>query len=136
MDTQLPKMKKSSLRLFRYSETFESAKAGQFIFKQGDTGETLYCVRAGTVHLMVGDTIVEIVEPGGIFGEVALVDSNPRSASALAATDCEIVPINRERFRYLVKNTPDFALEVMSLMAQRLRRMNNQRTRPADPGAD
>ena len=60
--------------------------------------------------------------PGGIFGELALIDSSPRSAAAVAHTDCRLAVIGERRFIFLVQQTPYFALEVMSVMAQRLRR--------------
>ena len=57
-----------------------------------------------------------------MFGEMALVDSEPRSAEAVARTDCKLVPINKKRFAFLVTETPFFALEVMQVMANRLRK--------------
>jgi CRP-like cAMP-binding protein len=61
------------------------------------------------------------VTRGGIFGELAIVDGAPRSLSATAATDCDVVRIDEKRFRYLVQETPYFAQEVMRVMAERLR---------------
>ncbi|HEU5100134.1 MAG TPA: Crp/Fnr family transcriptional regulator [Roseiflexaceae bacterium] len=60
--------------------------------------------------------------PGGIVGEMALIDDRPRSATAVAATDCRLVPIDERRFTFLVQQTPMFALAVMRVMAERLRR--------------
>ena len=68
--------------------------------------------------------ILETVEPGGIFGEMALIDKQERSASARAKSESKVVPIDQRRFLYLVANTPFFAVEVMEVMASRLRKMD------------
>ena len=81
-----------------------------------------YVVRSGTVRLHLGDRELETVGEGGIFGEMALVDGAPRSASATAETDCELVAVDERRFQYLVQETPFFAQAVMRVMADRLRR--------------
>ena len=65
---------------------------------------------------------LEEVGPGTIFGEMALIDLGPRSASAVAVTDCELVSIEKRRFWFLVQETPYFAETVMRVMAERLRR--------------
>ena len=59
---------------------------------------------------------------GGIMGELALIDSKPRSASAVAKTDCRLVPLDDKQFIFLVQQTPFFAIRVMRIMAERLRR--------------
>jgi CRP-like cAMP-binding protein len=63
---------------------------------------------------------------GGIFGEMSLIDDKPRSATARARTDCELVPIDEGRFLELVHQKPGFALEVMKVMAERLRSMDER----------
>jgi CRP-like cAMP-binding protein len=57
---------------------------------------------------------------------MALIDKQPRSATAVAKTDCKLVSVNEERFQRLVKQTPHFAIQVMRVMAQRLRQMDAQ----------
>ena len=59
-----------------------------------------------------------------IFGEMALIDNEPRSATAVAITDVELVPISEKQFLFLVSQTPYFALKVMRILAQRLRKTN------------
>ena len=59
-----------------------------------------------------------------IFGEMALIDSEPRSATAVAITDVELVPISEKQFLFLVSQTPYFALRLMRVLAQRLRATN------------
>jgi CRP-like cAMP-binding protein len=62
--------------------------------------------------------------PGTIFGEMALIDDAPRSATVIAKTDCRLLELDRKRFESLVSETPYFALEVMHVMADRLRKTN------------
>jgi CRP-like cAMP-binding protein len=69
--------------------------------------------------------VLETVGPGGIIGEMALINTSARSASAIARTDSKLVPITAKRFQFLVQQTPFFALQVMEVMADRLRRMND-----------
>jgi len=108
--------------LFNNSTDYESFKQGEAIFNAGDAGELAYVVKEGEVDILVAGKVLERVVPGGIFGEMALIDNKPRSASVVAATDCQLVPISENRFTLLVQQTPFFALEVMRVMADRLRR--------------
>jgi CRP-like cAMP-binding protein len=76
------------------------------------------------VDLMLGDTVVETASEGAFIGEMALIDDEPRSASARARSDCRVFPIDEARFQSLVKETPFFALQVMKTLARRLRKMD------------
>ncbi|HEY8233060.1 MAG: cyclic nucleotide-binding domain-containing protein [Vicinamibacterales bacterium] len=97
---------------------------GQVIFKAGDSGREMFIVRTGSVDLRIGETVLETVEQGGIFGELALVDAAPRSATAIAGPDCTLVLLDAPAFNNLVRRVPNLALEVMKVMARRLRRVN------------
>jgi len=97
---------------------------GQVIFAAGDPGEAMFIVRTGSVELRIGETVLETVEQGGIFGELALVDPAPRSATAVAGSDCSLVLVDAAAFSDLVRRVPALALEVMKVMARRLRRTN------------
>ncbi|HZA26679.1 MAG TPA: cyclic nucleotide-binding domain-containing protein [Actinomycetota bacterium] len=97
---------------------------GSVIFRVGEPGDLMYAVKEGEVALLSGDTEVERVGANGVFGEMALIDKEPRSATAVARTDCQLVLIDRNRFERLVGLTPGFALSVMKLMADRIRGMN------------
>jgi CRP/FNR family transcriptional regulator, cyclic AMP receptor protein len=97
---------------------------GQVIFSAGDRGRELFIVRTGSVNLQIGDTLLETVEQGGIFGELALVDPAPRSATAMAGPDCTLVLVDAASFNDLVRRVPGLALEVMKVMARRLRKTN------------
>jgi CRP/FNR family transcriptional regulator, cyclic AMP receptor protein len=100
----------------------EGFAAGATVFSEGDVGERLYIVKTGTVSLSAHGDVLETVGAGGIFGEMAVIDREPRSATAVAESDCELVAIDKRRFWFLVQETPYFAEIVMRVMADRLRR--------------
>ena len=97
---------------------------GQVIFSAGDSSREMFIVRTGHVDLRIGDTLLETVGEGGIFGELALVDPAPRSATAVAGPDCSLVLVDAGAFNDLVRRVPGLGLEVMKVMARRLRRTN------------
>lgn len=100
----------------------EHVVAGTVMFREGEPGDVMYGVRTGEVALRVGDSEVEVARTGDFLGELALVDRGPRSARAIAKTDCELVRVDEKRFQFMVTQTPFFAPEVMRVMAARLRR--------------
>lgn len=117
----------SLLGLFQHAENAQTFPAGSIIFAKGESGANMYVLIEGTLEIRVGDTIVERVEPGNIVGEMALIEPNsPRSATVIAMSSCRLAPVNAERFMYLVQQTPFFALEVMRMLADRLRRMDRK----------
>jgi len=107
--------------LFRNSEYFIPYKAGDTVFKEGESGDQMYVVLEGEVDIIVHDKVVETVGVDNFLGEMALIDERPRSATAVARTDCKLASINQNRFKFLVQQTPHFALHLMQGMAQRLR---------------
>jgi CRP-like cAMP-binding protein len=94
---------------------------GKTIVQEGQVGTRMYAVLEGHVMLKIGSSIVEKLGPGGVFGELALIEQAPRLASAVAVTDCELLPINRTAFLMLVKTNPDFAESLLGSLAERLR---------------
>ena len=97
-------------------------RRGDVIFERGDVADRMYVVAEGEVEIAIADTVIDTVGPEGIFGEMALISKEPRSATARARSDCRIVEIPEKRFLYLTQETPYFALEVMRVMVDRLRR--------------
>lgn len=110
------------LEVFKDSPKARAVAAAEVVFRRGEHAEEMYVVLEGRVDVKVDDRIVESLEPGSIFGEMALVDDYPRSADAVAAVDSMIEPIDKEWFKHLVRKSPSFGLHVMSVMAKRLRR--------------
>jgi CRP-like cAMP-binding protein len=111
------------LKLFRDSKHKIQLAADETLFDEGDEGDTMYVVLSGRISVQIDGDEVDAVLPGGILGEMALVDSRPRSASAVASEPTEIVSIDRERFGNIVQLVPNFALHILSVNTQRLRRL-------------
>ncbi len=97
-------------------------RKGDLVFQRGEVADRMYVVAEGEVEILIGDAVVDLVGTEGIFGEMALISRDLRSATARARSDCRIVEIPEKRFLYLVQETPYFALEVMRVIAERLRR--------------
>lgn len=97
--------------------------AGERIFLESDPGDCMYVVRSGKVDVITFGTVLESVGPGGMFGELALIDGGPRSAAALAAEATEAAVIDREAFHALIREEPAFALALLRLLVKRLRGM-------------
>ncbi len=114
----------NKIKLFKNSKKYNTYQPGEVIFQQGQPGDEMYVVIAGEVSIMVGNSIVDVAEEGDLLGEMGLVETSLRSATAIARTECRLVPINEHYFQFLIQQTPYFALQVMQIMASRLRRMN------------
>lgn len=99
-----------------------SFAAGDVIFTEGEAGDHMYVVRSGEIEIERNGKVIETLSGGGIFGEMALIDGAPCSATARAKTDAEVAPINEKSFLFLVHETPFFAIAVMRTLAERLRR--------------
>ena len=104
-----------------------SVPAGEVIFAQGDRGELMYVVAEGQAQILIDGKVVETVGAGGILGEMALIDAEPRSATAITKTPCVLVPVDEKSFTGLVTRRPQFALQVMRVLAHRLRKMDVER---------
>ena len=94
------------------------------IFQEGDQAQELFVIRSGQVRIQLGNRTLSELSTDEVFGEMALIDGEPRSASAVAVTDVEVVPVSEKRFLFMVGQTPYFALKLMRVMAQRLRVTN------------
>ena len=94
---------------------------GKVIVREGQTGLRMYVVLKGNVAVSVTGRVVERLAPGGVFGELALVEQAPRLASVFAETDCEVLPVNRVAFLQLVKMSPEFATSLLARLAERLK---------------
>lgn len=112
------------LSIFANSGETKTFPSGHWFFKAGDSGDLMYVVLSGDVDILINEKIVETVHPGGIFGEMALIDKHERSAGARARSDVEVAAIDQKHFIKLIGNHPYFAIEVMNVMADRLRLLN------------
>ena len=107
--------------IFKAAKETRELPAGTVIFEEGETGEEMFGVVAGKVELRMPDGRVFTLGPDESFGEMAVVDQSPRSGTAIAVEDTTLAVIDRRRFLFLVHETPTFALQVMSSLAERLR---------------
>jgi CRP-like cAMP-binding protein len=117
-------MEPSILSLIQNIQKAETFAAGETVFVEGEPGYTMYVVMEGHVEIRVGEKTLEVVGPGSVVGEMALIDLSPRSATAIAQDDCTLVPVDDLQFLSLIVRRPRFALSVMEIMANRLRHMD------------
>ncbi|KAF0201052.1 MAG: Crp/Fnr family transcriptional [Gallionellaceae bacterium] len=108
--------------LFRHETDLQALAAGQVLFKEGEQGELMYVLISGTAEITVRGRLVETAEAGAILGEMAMIDDDIRSATVIAKIDCKLLSIDRKRFNFLIQQTPNFALYVMRVIANRLRK--------------
>ena len=99
--------------------------AGKAIMNEGDAGTSMYIVLDGRVAIAIKGKVVEIISAGGTFGEMALVDQSPRTASAVAEVETALLAINRAALIALVKAEPAVGLTMLRSVAARLRHMNS-----------
>jgi CRP-like cAMP-binding protein len=117
--------------LFKHDPSGAAHPAGAVLFNAGEQGHQMFVVQSGEVELTIEGEVVERLGPGGIFGEMALVDpQHVRAGTAVAVTDVMLVAIDERRFLYLCERSPFFPLEVMRAMAARLRRTTRELMKP------
>jgi CRP-like cAMP-binding protein len=109
---------------FKGAKNTLAVPAGLVLFQEGDPAKGMYVLLEGTVEISVGGDVVETAERGALLGEMALVDSEPRSATAVTRSDCKLISVDVRQFDMLVRESPEFARHVMHVMAARLRHMN------------
>jgi CRP/FNR family transcriptional regulator, cyclic AMP receptor protein len=113
------------LEHFKGSPAIKTLPAGMTIFKAGDSPDFVYILMDGQANLLVGKTIVEVAIRGNLLGEIALIDGKPRSATVVTRTVCRVLPIDTAHFERLLHDMPEFSRYVMTSMAERMRRMND-----------
>jgi CRP/FNR family cyclic AMP-dependent transcriptional regulator len=117
----------NTLDLFRNESNPMEFKPGDVIFSEGEAGDRMYVVQTGEVDILAGQTVVDTAVAGDIFGEMALIDTSARSATARAKTDCSLIPVDQKRFTFLIQQTPFFSIHVMRILADRIRKFNKLR---------
>ncbi|HYA40699.1 MAG TPA: cyclic nucleotide-binding domain-containing protein [Syntrophobacteraceae bacterium] len=109
-------------KFFQQAEDAQEFKAGATVFAEGAQGDIMYVVLDGELEMLAGGVPVDIIGPGDIVGEMVLIDDKTRSATVVAKSDCRLAPVDKRRFMFMVQETPFFALHVMRILADRLRR--------------
>lgn len=97
--------------------------AGQEIFAQGDVGEVLYLILDGTVRVHRGKQELARLTQGECFGELSILDKEPRSASCTAETDLHLLALGGEAFSELLQSSPELARAIIVVLVRRLRRL-------------
>lgn len=98
--------------------------ANQTIFTKGDEGQLLYILVSGKVKVHLDDFTLAFLEPGAYFGEMALFESRPRSASATAVEESKCLVLTGEQVYKAIKESPNIALNLIRVLAQRVRKFN------------
>lgn len=112
--------------LFRHETETVNFAAGEIILKCGDKSDAMFVVIEGVAEVRLGEKVIYTAHSGTLMGEMALIDDSLVSADVVARTDCRLVAIDKRRFLFLIQQTPNFALNVMKLIVERLRAMNLQ----------
>ncbi len=107
--------------LFRHDPEFIEIQKGESLFNEGDQGHQMYVLIEGRANISIKGVHFEECVPGTFVGEMAVIDGSPRYATVKTITDCKFVVIDAKRFHYLVDESPGFAIDVMKIMAQRLK---------------
>jgi CRP-like cAMP-binding protein len=117
-------------RIAAYSR-IERVKRGRTIFRKGDDGTGMMAVLAGRVKITVPgregkEALLNIIGPGGMFGEIALLDGRPRTADATAMSECILLVLDRRELLDIIGHSPDFALRLIAILCDRLRHTTEQ----------
>jgi CRP-like cAMP-binding protein len=103
---------------------------GEVIFREGDKGELMYVIQAGRVRIKKdgpsGEITLGMLESGEIFGEMALFDRLPRSATAVASGDARILSVDRKKLFPTISKDPTLLFKILETMSQRIRRLNEE----------
>jgi CRP-like cAMP-binding protein len=113
------------------NENVKQYEAGELIFAEGDPGKQMYVLLDGAVDIKIkvdrGETVIKTVDtPNDFFGEMALLDERPRSASAVAAKATKVLMVDGPTFEAMILSNGKFALKIIKILAARIRRSNDQ----------
>lgn len=110
----------ANFNLFHNKNHIENYPANSIIFEQGDAGKFMYDIIEGEVTLQRNNKKLVKLGKGEIFGETGLINNEAHSVTAITTKDSQIVKISQRQFHFMVTETPNFALKVMSVLAERL----------------
>jgi len=122
-----------TIHLFDNAKEAIPAPAHTTIFKQNDIAELMYVLVEGELAIVRDGQELATLSAGSMVGEMAILENRPHYASAVTKTACRLVPISRQRFQFLVEQTPHFALDMMEIMASRLHQMDERVTQRVHP---
>jgi len=106
---------------------------GELIVEQGETGKCMYIVQQGQVDVLVagsdGETLLSVLGPGDVFGEMALFTKQPRSATVRAHGEARVLTVDKRGFMKRIHQDPSLAFRILQNMSQRIQRLNEEVTR-------
>ncbi len=108
--------------LFRNASKTTVYPGGTTVFQEGDHGHSMFAIKRGSVAIRVDGNTVDTLREEEIFGEMALLEHATRTASAVTLEETELVEIDEAQFYIFVRQNPHFALQLMQLLSERLRR--------------
>jgi CRP/FNR family transcriptional regulator, cyclic AMP receptor protein len=108
--------------LFRHAPNIRAYPPATTIFREGEEGHTMYAIKRGKVAVLVEGKAVDTLGEEEVFGEMALLEHRPRTATVVTLEETELVEIDEPQFYILVRQNPPFALQLMQLLSERLRR--------------
>lgn len=112
------------LKKFRNWKDVEEHPAQTVIFPEGNPADHLYIILSGEVELSLRGNTLEVEKTGGFIGEMALFESAACSATATALTDVKLARLDRDQLAGLMHESTEFSLQIMSVLANRLRAIN------------
>ena len=112
-----------TLTLFDNSSDFATVEAGETIFEQGQVTDLMYVLIEGEAIVQLNGSDLGTVSSGSLLGVMGVLENRPHFATAIAKSTCKLVPIDLDRFKFLVDQTPHFAIDVIEMMAEHLQQM-------------
>jgi CRP-like cAMP-binding protein len=111
----------SFYELFEKEPNVIVRNAGEYLFRDGELGHTMYVLLEGKAQVMLDNEVLEVIERGGVVGELAVINPGPRTGAVRLLLRSRFAMIDERRFLYLVSQKPQFAMMVMQTMARRMR---------------
>ena len=106
------------------STSLLTKSAGETVIQAGEQGKYMFVIQSGEADIINDGVILDQVGPGGVVGEMAMVDGSLRSATVQASTDLTLLPVSKPDFEILIRRHPQFGVHVMKIMSLRTRLMN------------
>jgi CRP/FNR family cyclic AMP-dependent transcriptional regulator len=109
------------LDIFQDSKDLKEYPADTVLFSEGRKGDYMYVVIEGEVEISLHHKILAIAGPGEMVGEMALINSELRSATATTQSHCVLAYVDRASFESMLRHVPDFAMHVMNRLTTRIK---------------
>lgn len=116
----------SLLKLFKDDPNYFEVKSGRSLYREDDPADVMFVLIEGTAEITIDGVLFEELSPGEIIGEMSVIDDSPHFGTVTAKTDCKFVLIDKGHFQFLVDETPGFAMEVMRILVQRLKKCDRR----------